>query len=610
VPHDTPLLATIAMGLGLAFVFGFLAARLRLPPIVGYLVAGIVAGPFTPGFTADAMLATQLAEIGVILLMFGVGLHFSIQDLLDTRRVALPGAIAQIVTATFLGAVVAHFWGWSWSSGFIYGLSLSVASTIVLVRALEERGMLDSVPGRIAVGWVVVEDLVTVLALVLLPALAGALGGTPQAEARYGLEGVAGGAAVAVVITMAKVVAFVALMIFVGARVVPWILAVVARTGSRELFMLAVLAVALGLAFGAASLFGVSFALGAFFAGVVITESDMSHQAAAEALPLRDAFAVLFFVSVGMLFDPSVVVRSPLAVLATVMIVIVGKTVVAVSLVLLLGRPLRTALTVSASLAQIGEFSFVLAGLGVALGLLPPEGRDLMLAGALISIVLNPLVFAGATMLERWARLKPDVLDALERKPEHDTLVGGAQPPLREHVVMIGFGRVGETIGRAFDRESVRYLIVEQNREIVDALRARGLQVLFGDAGRPGILEHAALPTACLLVIASPGAYQTRHIIRLARDLNPDVEIVVRTHSESERRHLESIGVSRAVVGERELALGMTRYALRSLGVPADEADAVVQAVRTEREETTTATWATFRTGPTGARRARRDAED
>jgi monovalent cation:H+ antiporter-2, CPA2 family len=600
MPHDTPLLATVALGLGLAFLFGLLAARLRLPPIVGYLVAGIVAGPFTPGFTADAELATQLAEIGVILLMFGVGLHFSIQDLLATRKVALPGAVAQIAAATVLGAVVSHFWGWSWSTGFIYGLSLSVASTIVLVRALEDRGMLDSVPGRIAVGWVVVEDLVTVLALVLLPALAGALGGDGQTISRYGLEDVSSGVLVAVGITIAKVVAFVALMIFVGARAVPWLLAVVARTGSRELFTLAVLAVALGLAFGAASLFGVSFALGAFFAGVVITESDMSHQAAAEALPLRDAFAVLFFVSVGMLFDPSVLVRSPLAVLATVMIVVVGKTLVAVSLVLLLGKPLRTALTISASLAQIGEFSFVIAGLGVALGLLPIEGRDLILAGALISIVLNPAVFAGATALERSTRTRARVLDTIERTPGHRTLVGEEAPTaFRDHVVIIGFGRVGETIGRAFDRCSVNYVILEQNREIVESLRSRGLRVLFGDAGRPGILEYAQLSTARLLVVATPGAYQTRHIIRRARELNSEVAIVVRTHSESERQHLESIGVFRAVVGERELALGMTRYALRSLSVPPEESDAIVQAVRSEREETTTATWVAFRPPPT-----------
>jgi monovalent cation:H+ antiporter-2, CPA2 family len=599
VLHQTPLLTTIALGLGLAFVFGFVAARLRLPPIVGYLVAGIVAGPFTPGFTADAAIASQLAEIGVILLMFGVGLHFSIQDLLATRRVALPGAVVRIVATTVLGAVVARLWGWTWGGALIYGLALSVASTIVLVRALEDRGMLDSVPGRIAVGWVVVEDMVTVLVLVLLPALAGALGASPGTAARFGLEPGAAGTVIAVAITLAKVIAFVALMVVVGVRVVPWLLTVVARTGSRELFTLAVLATALGLAFGAAYLFGVSFALGAFFAGVVITESDMSHQAAAEALPLRDAFAVLFFVSVGMLFDPSVLLRSPVAVLATVLIVMVGRTLIAIPLILLLGRPMRTALTVSASLAQIGEFSFVLAALGVALGLLPIEGRDLMLAGALISIVLNPLVFAGTTALQRWLGVRQHLLEKLERAPSHDTLIGPAiHAPAEDHVVIVGFGRVGETIGRAFDRAGVRYVIIEQDRERLEALRTRGHQVLFGDAARTGILLHAGLPRARLLVIASPGAYQTRHMIRVARELNPDIEIVARTHSESERGHLESLGVSRAVVGERELALGMTRYALRNLGLPADDADAVVHAVRSEREETTTATWAAFRQPP------------
>lgn len=589
MPHQTPLLATIAMGLGLAFVFGLGAARLRLPPIVGYLLAGVVVGPFTPGFTADVALASQLAEIGVILLMFGVGLHFSIQDLLSTRKIALPGAVLRIIAATALGAVVARFWGWSWGAAIVYGLALSVASTIVLVRALEERGMLDSIPGRIAVGWVVVEDLVTVLALVLLPALAGVLGGSPEIAARYGGDG---GPLLAVGVTLAKVVAFVALMVFVGARFVPWILALVARTGSRELFTLAVLATALGLAFGAAALFGVSFALGAFFAGVVISESDMSHQAAAEALPLRDAFAVLFFVSVGMLFDPWVIVRNPLAVLLTVLIVMVGRTLVAIPLILMLGRPMRTALTVSAALAQIGEFSFILAGLGVSIGVLPPEGRSLMLAGALISITLNPLVFLGATAAERWLRFRPRVLDAVERRPTREAMLGSTpHSGLSDHVVIVGFGRVGETIGRAFDREGIRYAIIEQNREMVEALRNRGLRVLYGDAARAGIMQHANIGEARLLVVASPGAYQTRHIISTARQHNPKLQIVVRTHSESERRYLESLGVSRAVVGERELALGMTRYALRSIGIDADEADAVVQAVRSEREETTTATW-------------------
>lgn len=589
MPHDTTLIATLALGLGLAFVFGFIAARLRLPPLVGYLLAGVAVGPHTPGFNADVELAAQLAEIGVLLLMFGVGLHFSFRDLLAARRVALPGAIVQIATATLLGAGLARLWGWSWGAALVFGLALSVASTVVLLRALEERGILDSVNGRLAVGWLIVEDVAMVLALVLLPALASPLGGDSQ-----GLAARAAGASVgsALALTLVKAGLFVALMVFIGARLVPWVLGRVARTGSRELFTLSVLAAAIGIAFGAATLFGVSLALGAFLAGVVISEPDLSHQAAAEALPLQDAFAVLFFVSVGMLFDPSIVVREPVAVLATVLIILFGKTAAAFGIVLLFRYPVRSALTVSASLAQIGEFSFILAGLGVTLGLLPVEGQSLILAGAMISITLNPLVFGVADALNRWLRERPELLDSLERRP-----IEGFVPDiirhqeLRDHIIIIGFGRVGETIGRAFDRERIKYVIVEQNREMVDALRARGLRVQFGDAARPGILQHAGIARAKLLVVASPGAYQTRQIINIARQEGPAIDIVARTHSESERRHLESIGVRRAVVGERELALGMTRYALRSLGVDADEVDAVVQAVRSEREETTTATW-------------------
>jgi monovalent cation:H+ antiporter-2, CPA2 family len=589
VLQQTPLLATLVLGLGLAFVFGFAAVRMRLPPIVGYLLAGVVVGPYTPGFSANAAMAQQLAEIGVVLLMFGVGLQFSVADLLATRKVALPGSIARIVITTVLAAAVARYWGWSWTAAVLYGVALSVSSTIVLVRALDERGMLDSVPGRIAVGWTVVEDLVTVLVLVLLPVLAPGPGSAPQ-----GAE--LSGSVTAVLVTLAKLAAFIVLMVLVGSRAVPWLLATVARTGSRELFTLALLASALGLALGAAVVFGVSIALGAFFAGVVITESDLSHQAAAEALPLRDAFAVLFFVSVGMLFDPGALLRNPAAILATVFIVIVARTAIAVPLVVLLGRPVRTALTVSAPLAQIGEFSFVLAAIGVARGVMPPEANSLMVAGALISITLNPLVFAGTTALQRWLGTRQHLLERLERTLSHDTLVGPAiHAPTEDHVVIVGFGRVGETIGRAFDRAGIRYLIIEQDREMLEALRARGHQVVFGDAARSAILLHAGVPRARLLVIASPGAYQTRHMLRVARELSPDIEIVARTHSESERRRLESLGVSRAVVGERELALGMTRYALRGLGVPADDADAIVQAVRSEREETTTATWATFR---------------
>jgi CPA2 family monovalent cation:H+ antiporter-2 len=584
MPHDTALIATISAGLGLAFLLGLLATRLNLPPLVGYLIAGIAVGPFTPGFVADAGLASQLAEIGVILLMFGVGLHFSIGDLLAVRRIALPGAIVQIAVATALGAAVSHLWGWTWGEGLVFGLALSVASTVVLLRALEERGALDSVNGRIAVGWLIVEDLVTVLALVLLPALAPALGATPPDIA--GADAAGGSVAGTLFVTLAKVAVFIALMLFVGTRVVPWLLGLVARTGSRELFTLAVLAVALGIAFGAASLFGVSFALGAFFAGVVIAESDLSHQAAADALPLQDAFAVLFFVSVGMLFDPAIVLERPVALLATVLIVIFGKSAAAFAIVLLFRYPVRTALMVSASLAQIGEFSFILAGLGLALGVLPPEGQSLILATAIISITLNPLLVGSTTAVERWIQARPGLLDALER-PAGELIELPAhvdQEQLRDHVVIIGFGRVGGTIGRALERQGVPYVVIERNREAVEALRKRGLPVLYGDATRPGILKHAHLERAHTLVIASPGAYHSRRIIEIARGVKRDIDIVARTHSEAEQRYLEKQGVSMAVMGERELALGMTRYALRSLGVHPDQVDVIVQAIRTRQE--------------------------
>ena len=583
MPHDTALIATIAGGLGLAFILGLLATRLSLPPLVGYLVAGIVAGPFTPGFVADAGLASQLAEIGVILIMFGVGLHFSIGDLLAVRRIAVPGAIVGISVASALGAAVSHLWGWTWGQGLVFGLALSVASTVVLLRALEERGALDSVNGRIAVGWLIVEDLVTVLALVLLPALAPALGAPPLDAVA---PGAAGGVAATLFVTLAKVAVFIALMLFVGTRAVPWLLGLVARTGSRELFTLAVLAVAFGIAFGAASLFGVSFALGAFFAGVVIAESDLSHQAAADALPFQDAFAVLFFVSVGMLFDPAIVLERPLALLAILVIVILGKPTAAFIIVLLFRYPLRTALMVSASIAQIGEFSFIIAALGVGLGVLPPEGQNLILATAIISITLNPLIVGSTTAVERWIQSRPGLLDALERPPgdliELPAHVDHEQ--LRDHVVIIGFGRVGGTIGRALERQGVPYVVIERNREAVEALRKRGLPVLYGDATRPGILKHAHLERAHTLVIASPGVYHSRRIIEIARSVKRDIDIVARTHSEAEQRYLEKQGVSMAVMGERELALGMTRYALRSLGVHPDQVDVIVQAIRTRQE--------------------------
>jgi CPA2 family monovalent cation:H+ antiporter-2 len=392
--HETELIATLALGLSLALLGGLLAVRLRLPTIVGYLLAGIVVGPFTPGLAADTHLAPQLAEVGVILLMFGVGNHFSIGQLLAARRVAIPGAIAQIAVATGLGFGLAQWWGWSSGAGLVLGLALSVASTVVLLRALEERSELETPDGEVAVVWLVVEDLVMVVTLVLLPALAGPLGGTSPGGADAGLV-------MSLALTLAKVAVFVTLMLVVGVRVIPWLLARVEATGSRELFILATLAIALGVAYGAAELFDISFALGAFLAGVVVNESDLSHRAAEEALPLREAFAVLFFVSVGMLIDPAFLVEQPWRILAVTAVIVFGKSVAAFLIVRLLRRPARSALVVSAALAQIGEFSFILAATGVELDLLPAQGRDLILAGALVSIVLNPLLFK---LFDAWTR--------------------------------------------------------------------------------------------------------------------------------------------------------------------------------------------------------------
>jgi CPA2 family monovalent cation:H+ antiporter-2 len=583
VPHETTLVANIVVSLVLAFAGGFLASKLRLPPLVGYLLAGVAVGPFTPGFVGDEALAGQLAEIGVILLMFGVGLHFSVDDLLAVRRIAIPGAVGQIAAATALGAGVARFWGWSFGAGLVFGLALSVASTVVLLRALEERNTLDSVNGRIAVGWLIVEDLAMVLALVLLPAFAGVLGGDPR-----GLAGHVGGASLGLTLalTLGKVGLFLGLVLIVGTRVVPWVLEQAARTGSRELFTLSVLATALGIAYGSAELFGVSFALGAFFAGVVLSETDFSHQAAADSLPLQDAFAVLFFVSVGMLFDPSILVRDPLAVVAVLLVVVVGKSLAALGIVLAFGYPVPTALTVAASLAQIGEFSFILAGLGVALGLLPSEGRDLILAGALLSITLNPLVFAGLHRLTLWLRGRPGLMARLERPGGEDLSAlpegDGAGP--RDHAIIVGYGRVGSVIGKGLKGQALPVVVVDVDRRRVEELRERGVAAVYGDASTPGVLEAARADRARLLVIATPEGFQTRRTIQLARQLNPAVDIAVRTQSEAEVAHLERQGVGLAIMGVRELAFGLLDYALRSLGTSEDKARLLVQDLRVAGE--------------------------
>jgi CPA2 family monovalent cation:H+ antiporter-2 len=572
--HDTALIAMIAGGIGLAFVLGLLATRLRLPPLVGYILAGVALGPFTPGWFGDVHLAQQLAEIGVILLMFGVGIHFSLADLLAVRRIALPGAIVQITVATLLGLVVTQFWGWSWGSGIVFGLCLSVASTVVLLRAMEARGMLDTLDGRIAVGWLIVEDLATVLVLVLLPALAVSLGGTSP-------DGSGGHLAVTLLVTLAKVGAFVAFMYFVGRRVVPWLLERVARTGSREMFTLAVLAVALGIAFGAAALFDVSFALGAFFAGMVVNGSDLSHEAANDALPLQDAFSVLFFVAVGMLFDPNILITAPLDVLTVLLIIMVGKSIAAFFIVIAFGYRARTALTISASLAQIGEFSFILVALAMHLGLLPREAQSLIVAGAILSIALNPIAFLGCDRVARWLNRRPRFLDALEHTGSDVVAVPAElDDGVSDHAIIIGYGRVGSAIGEILVRLGIPFVAIDDNRERVLALRERGRSVLFGDAARPGVLDHAHPERARLLVAATPDPYQARAIIDRARAANPAIECVARAHSDDARKYLEEHGADLVLVGEHELAFGLAHHALVRLGCDDNTADDAVAEFR------------------------------
>lgn len=557
MPHSLNLINTIAAALGLALVLGFLATRVRLPALVGYLLAGVVIGPFTPGFVADAAMASQLAEIGVMLLMFGVGLHFSLGDLLAVRKIAVPGAVVQIMVANALGMAVAFGWGWSLGGALVFGISLSVASTVVLLRALETLGILDTYTGRIAVGWLVVEDLAMVLVLVLLPPLSGVLGGNAAAATSVSIWQTLGW-------TLLQVGGFVALMLVVGRRVFPWVLWQVARTGSRELFTLCVVAAAVGIAFGSAVLFGVSFALGAFFAGMVMRESEFSHRAAQESLPLRDAFAVLFFVSVGMLFNPSVMWERPLQVLAVVAIIIVGKSLAAAALVLAFRYPLHTALTVSASLAQIGEFSFILVGLGASLGLLPPEGASLVLAGALISIALNPLVFRAIAPLQKWLLARSALARRLEQRddPLAELPTSTDERYLARQVVLVGYGRVGRRVASVLAAHNIPLVVAEQNRELVEKLRAQGMAAVFGDAVEPAVLIQAHIARAHMLVIATPDTLNVQQIIATARLLNPGIETVVRSHGEEEAVRLEKECGSTVFMGEEALAQAMAGHVL------------------------------------------------
>ena len=559
MPHHTPLISTIVLGLVLAFILAAVAQRFRISPLVGYLLAGVIIGPATPGFVADQQIANELAEIGVILLMFGVGLHFSLKDLWSVRAIALPGAVAQIAVATVLGWGLGALLGWDNAAGLVFGLTLSTASTVVLLRAMQERRLIETERGRIAVGWLIVEDIAMVLTLVMLPALAPILktGAASGASTLDLLE--------PLLITLGKVAAFVVLMLVAGRRLVPWLLHAMAHTGSRELFRLSVLAIALGVAYFATSLFGVSFALGAFFAGMVMSESELSQRAANETLPLRDAFAVLFFVSVGMLFDPMIILREPLPMLATVLIIVFGKSIAAFLIVRLFRRPTATALTISASLAQIGEFSFILAGLGVSLGLLPERGRDLILGGAILSILLNPLTFA---VLDRWlAKGKAAVMPEPAADPAVPAEpVAAAPSPTREpipmttltdHLVLVGHGRVGRFITAALAPQNCPVLIVEHSDDVVAKLQAEGRAALAGNAADPELLAATNLPAARCLIVAIPDAFESGNVVQQARQINPGLTIIARAHSDEEIEHLRRHGATAVVMGENEIARAM-----------------------------------------------------
>jgi CPA2 family monovalent cation:H+ antiporter-2 len=552
--HHTPLIATIVAGIGLAFIFGALANRLRLSPLVGYLLAGVLVGPFTPGFVADQALAPELAEIGVILLMFGVGLHFSLKDLLSVKAIAVPGALVQITVATAMGMGLAWILGWDMAAGLVFGLALSVASTVVLIRALQERRLVETSRGRIAVGWLIVEDLAMVLALVLLPALASLINDTGPANGGSDL-------AMALGLTLGKVALFIALMLVVGRRVIPWILHHTAHMGSRELFRLAVLAIALGVAYGAAQLFGVSFALGAFFAGMIMGGSPLSQRAAEETLPLRDAFAVLFFVSVGMLFDPSVFMRAPLEVLATLFIIIVGKSLAAFLIVRAFGHGNSMALTISASLAQIGEFSFILAALGTELDLLPPEGRDLIITGALFSIFANPLFFAALD------RFRPKPVNDGTTTITSDEDVPAALPitALKDHAVVVGFGRVGHLVAEDLRGRGISVLVVEDSETHAQAARTAMFETLVGNAAKPEVVKACNIEGARWLVVAIPNCFEAGQMIQQARKKNSKLEIIARAHFDGEVEHLTSCGASVTIMGEREIARSMIEHAFRNV---------------------------------------------
>ena len=576
------LIVTLVVAFVAAFAGGLVAARLGLPPILGYLIAGIMIGPNTPGGAADADLALQLAEVGVILLMFGVGLHFSLKELVAVGPIAVPGAVGQSATATVLGFGISQLWGWSFTEGIIFGLCLSVASTVVLLRALEERNLLDTHAGHVAVGWLIVEDLFTVLILVLLPAFAG------SDEGSQGLLTEFGGDVKALEITLAlfQAALFIVLMLIFGRRVIPWILTEVVRVGSRELFTLSILATALGVAFGSAELFGASLALGAFLAGIVLNESDLSHRAGLEALPLSDAFAVVFFVSVGMLFDPEILIDEPWHVAATVAIIVIGKSLAAFGIVTGAGFGVRTGLTVSAALAQVGEFSFILAALGLSLGVLPEEANNLVLAGSILSITLNPFFFRNIDVLETWLT-KFDAFVRFADRRYTELAEEDEVPDLRRHTIVCGFGATGQSLARVLDGRGLSFLVIEYDPFVIERVRAEGYESVFGDCTNPEVLETAGIGEARMVALTFSDVRDTMLAAQAARNMNPRIDIVARGSSGGgTHRLLREVGVSELVDPEFEASLELVRHVLHRFGVDGREITALQARSRAEHYRT------------------------
>jgi CPA2 family monovalent cation:H+ antiporter-2 len=550
---SAPLATTLVVSLSAAFIGGLTAAKLRLSPIVGYLLAGVILGPLTPEFIVDSDVTTQIAEIGIVLLMFGVGLHFSLKDLLEVKGIAIPGALGQIAVAMALGTAVTYYWGWPLKGGLLFGLALSVASTVVLLRTLEEHNLLHTNNGHIAIGWLIVEDLIIVLTLVLLPTLALKVDDITSANMKDVL--------VALARALGELAAFIACMFFIGKRLLPWMLGFAASTRSRELFTLAVFVVAVGVAFGTASLFNISLALGAFFAGMTIKESELSSEVSEKFLPFQDAFAVLFFVSVGMLFNPEILFQHPIQVITVILIITIGKSVAAFIIVLLCRYPLRTALLISASLAQIGEFSFILGALGVSYGLFSEAAKDMILAGALASIAINPLLFYAAEAFHHYTMKHKNWKDL--QQPSEDELgllTRQAKKSLQDPVILIGFGHIGQYLQEQMQLAEVDHVIIDYSRERVEELRGRGVMAIAGDAAFADTLKDAGILKARAIMVTVSNAYRARSIITMAREIKPEIEVIVQAHNEEELTYYREQHVNLAVLDSQEVAKRMLAF--------------------------------------------------